>query len=98
MSQFGKATAFWSGISKPRHRRGQIVKGRSLPIDNECTNRLSNWKGGVNEKGIAKRGLELSLMLLSAGWLGLARGEQFFRIGMFLTDCHPDRSFSYPGG
>jgi len=50
-----------------RRRRGQIVKERSLPIDNECTNRLSNWKVGVNEKGRAERGLELPYMLLSAG-------------------------------
>ena len=31
-------------------------------------------------------------MLFSAGWLGLARGAKFFRIGMFLVDCHPDGS------
>jgi len=37
-------------------------------------------------------------MLLSGGWLGLARGAHFFLIGISLTDCHPDQSFSYPKG
>src|SRR5208282_260405 len=49
----------WSGTWKLRPRPSQIVKDRSLPIDNECTNRLSNWKDGVDEKKIAERRLEL---------------------------------------
>jgi len=59
LSRFGEAQAFLERDSEARPRRGQIVKERSLPIDNECTNRLSNWKDGVNGKGIAERGLEL---------------------------------------
>ena len=74
MSRFGKTQAVWERDLDEGPRRGQIVKERSLPVDNECTNRLSNWKDGVNEKGIAERGLEVPLMLLSACRLGLAGG------------------------
>ncbi len=37
-------------------------------------------------------------MLLSACWIGLARGANFFRTSISLTDCHPGRRFSYSKG